>query len=435
MRREVLAFPMTALAFVAVIAAVQDADIRGATIALVPTTVTVTTVTIENRRQSRLLAWAIRTTGAPGTGSVVSSADFTWQMVGTRADAGPIEPGQQRVLEVPLTPGTSSPPPILELAVFADGVIDGTAEGIARWRNERREHAEDAWYWRDAFAKMPRESEERAKAFLAARVAERSAVARTDHSGTRGRLFRLWHETPQPPGFVLAIVESIEKEAARQAEVLTPTLPARQSLESASRVSIVSRPSTRTHYVVAIRNLRESPIEAVAFDYFQPGIDRPSGGDAMDFCTTDRATRDGRGRIAPGETREFPFSREIPDPGRLPTVRLRYVLFDDLWFEGRGPDRDELFRRREDIADDMAFANGVRAELANVPDSDLQTFLQNKKTDRIAHLLSLKRLPSAYALDRMIEDAARSPARLRETAAAVVAHDEENRLRLLRHVR
>jgi hypothetical protein len=217
--------------------------------------------------------------------------------------------------------------------------------------------------------------------------------------------------------------------------VLTRTLAARQSLESAAPVSVASRPSTRTHYVVAISNLRDSPIEAVAFDYYLPSIDRPSGGNAMDFCTTDPAARDGRGRIAPGETREFPYSREIPDPGRLPTVRLRYVLFDDLSFEGRGADRDELLGRREDIADDMAFANGVRAELANVSDSDLQQFLQNKKTDRVAHLLSLKRLPSASALDRMIEDAARSPARLRETAAPAIARDDEQRLRLLRHVR
>jgi hypothetical protein len=81
--------------------------------ALVPKTVAVRTVTIENRRQSRLLAWAIRTIGAPGTGSVVSSSDFTWQSVEARSDSGPIEPGQQRVLEVPLTPGTSGPAPIV----------------------------------------------------------------------------------------------------------------------------------------------------------------------------------------------------------------------------------------------------------------------------------------------------------------------------------
>jgi hypothetical protein len=37
------------------------------------------------------------------------------------------------------------------------------------------------------------------------------------------------------------------------------------------------------------------------------------------------------------------------------------------------------------------------------------------------------RLPSTYALDRLIEDQARSPARVRETAAAVFARDEEQR--------
>jgi hypothetical protein len=83
----------------------------------------------------------------------------------------------------------------------------------------------------------------------------------------------------------------------------------------------------------------------------------------------------------------------------------------------------------------MAFADGVRAELAKVSDSDQREFLQKKKTERIAHLLSLKRLPSTQALDSMIEDAARSPARLRETAAGAIARDEQQRLRLLRHVR
>lgn len=73
MKCEVLAFPVTVFALVAVVDAVQDAEIRGATIALVPKTVAVHTVTIENRRQSQLLARAIRTTGGPGTVSIVAT--------------------------------------------------------------------------------------------------------------------------------------------------------------------------------------------------------------------------------------------------------------------------------------------------------------------------------------------------------------------------
>ncbi len=52
MTSEVLPFPVTVLAFVAVVDAVQEAEIRGATIALLPKTVAVHTVTTENRRQS-----------------------------------------------------------------------------------------------------------------------------------------------------------------------------------------------------------------------------------------------------------------------------------------------------------------------------------------------------------------------------------------------
>ena len=435
MRRKVLAFPILALALVAVVDALQNVEIRGASIALVPRTVAVQLITLENRRQSPLMAWEIRTTGNPAHGSIVSNSDFTRQTVSPGPDSGPIPPGKPRMLEVQLSPGTSSPPTsTLELAVFADGVIDGTVAGIARWQHERREYAEDVGYWRDAFAKMPRTSDQLAKEYLAARVAERSAVANSDHSGVRGHLARLWHQTPQAPGFVLAMVESIEKDMARQAAMLTRAQPP-PSLQSAAPVSLTSRLLTKTHYVVALRNLRDSPIEAVAFDYFEPGSERPSGGQSMDFCTTDPAARDGFGRINPGETRESRFSRDIAHSAAVPKIMLRFVLFDDLSFEGRSADRDELLRRREEIADDMAFANTVRAALANVPAGDLREVLQKKKTERIAHLLSLGRLPRVHALDGMIEDAARSPQRVRETAAAVVAREEEQRRRLLRHVR
>ena len=274
-----------------------------------------------------------------------------------------------------------------------------------------------------------------AKQYLAARVAERAAVAREDRFGTRGRLFRLWHETPQPPGWVFAIVEPIQKEAVRQVEVLTRTLAAAQSLESSAPVSISSRPSTKTYYAVAITNLRDSPIESLAFDHYRPGSDRPSGGESIEFPGVDPDVRDGHGRIRPGETRELPFSRRIEDAAQLPKVRLRYVFYDDLSFEGAALEREELSRRREQRADDIAFANAVRAELPRISDAELRAFLVQKRTERAAHLLTLKRTPEVSAVDRMIEDLARSPERLREDAAAAIARDEEQRRRLLRHIR
>ena len=50
MRREVLVFPIAALAFVAVADAAQDAEIRGATIALVPKTVA---AIVDDHRQKK----------------------------------------------------------------------------------------------------------------------------------------------------------------------------------------------------------------------------------------------------------------------------------------------------------------------------------------------------------------------------------------------
>ena len=66
-RPEVLAFPLAVLAFVTVLGAVQDTEIRDATVAVAPKTIAVQTVTIGNRRQSQLLAWPISTAGVTGT--------------------------------------------------------------------------------------------------------------------------------------------------------------------------------------------------------------------------------------------------------------------------------------------------------------------------------------------------------------------------------
>ena len=97
--------------------------------------------------------------------------------------------------------------------------------------------------------------------------------------------------------------------------------------------------------------------------------------------------------------------------------------------EDRSGTRGRLFRLWHEIT------NAVRAELPRISDAELRAFLMQKRTERAAHLLTLKRTPEVSAVDRMIEDLARSPERLREDAAAAIARDEEQRRRLLRHIR
>jgi serine/threonine protein kinase len=75
-----------------------------------------------------------------------------------------------------------------------------------------------------------------------------------------------------------------------------------------------------------------------------------------------------------------------------------------------------------------------------LPDAVARDADRRARFERESHVLaalnhSQKGMPIASALDRITEDAVRSPERLRETAAAAIARDEEQRLPLRRHVR
>lgn len=171
MTRAMLASPAAALLFVLSGALRgQDAEIRGASIALAPRTTAVSRITLENHRDSALLAWQIKTP------HVVASADFTWQAVTLGPDHGPIGPDERRVIDVPVPDDGAVDAAMLQLAVFADGRIEGASAAIEQWRNDRRDHAADAAYWVRAFEAMPIDSEARAKEFLAGRVAAGRAV-------------------------------------------------------------------------------------------------------------------------------------------------------------------------------------------------------------------------------------------------------------------
>ena len=229
------------------------------------------------------------------------------------------------------------------------------------------------------------------------------------------------------------MIDPIRREAARQLEALTRTLSAPQTLESKLPVSISSQRSVKTEYVVAVKNLRAVPIEALAFEHYAPGHNQASGGQTADFCLAGPDSRSGRGRIAPDETREFAFSTRIDDPSHLPTLKLRYVLFDDLSFEGAAVERDRLFRRREQQADDLAFAAAVLRDLSAGPVQRVEEFLEQKRAEHGRLLLGRARLPDAPHLDRILEVVRRSPERLPETAAAMIQDLERQRERLLRH--
>lgn len=327
--------------------------------------------------------------------------------------------------------------PKLQLAVFEHGHIDGVPDAVERWQRARQEHIDDVAYRVRALQMMPRGSEENAQQYLAARVAERPAPASSRSAGIRGRVLDIWQPFSRPErGALFARAERVREEAEGHLATLRRTLSLPQTLEAAAPVFVSSDRIVRDEYVASIVNRRDVPIEAVGFEIVPAGEERPSSGQSSDFCLADVEVGPGSsGRIAAGNTREFPVSTAITDASQLPTLRLTFVLFDDLSFEGSVAERDRLFQRREHQADDLAFAHRIRTELAALPADAVHAFLVEKRTERTKQLLAQGRRPDVRSLDEMIEQARRSPEGLRQTDSATIERVEAQRQRLLRHAR
>lgn len=430
---QILSWPLLTALVSPVVA--QEVEVKGAQAILQPKTITVEIVTIENRRNSPLMAWEIglydRRTKALG---MATSSDFTWQVVHPSSTSGPIKPNERRAIEMNIGDRDLGSPTI-RLAVFEDGYIEGLPDVIDRWQKQRHERVDDTAYWIRAFETMPAGSEETAKWHLTARAAERTAQAPRDPSGIRGRLTRIWHESPQPPGWLSAVLEPIRREAQRQHAALTRRPATPPSFEAASPVAVSSQRATLTEFVTSVKNFREVSIEAFGIEMFEPGETRPRGGVSTDFCPIDpSAPGRGNGLIAPGESRELRFGTPVRDSARLPIVRMAFVMFDDLVFEGPAARRDTLLLSRERQADGIAFANAVRAEAAARPAGEALAFLDKKRAERITQLYEQGREPDVRLLDDLINEAKVSPERLRENVA-VVKELERQRQRLLRHLK
>ena len=401
-------------------------QIRGAEIELVPKTIDVDLVTIENRGSTPVVAWEV---GFP-EGGTVNGADFTTSELPARVGEGPIQPGERRRIDLPDFDGQPVGVPTIMLAVWADGALAGTAASVERWLRSRRERLEDASYWTRVFELMPQDDDARARGYLAAFVAERSGQAPADPSRTRAMLGELWAGTGRRSQSVFPVVARIHRQLERERTSLTHLLASSRVLDTPAAI-VASERTTRTEYSACVTNRYGSPIEALAFGVLQGGTHVTS--QVTDYCLSDPSRPNGR--IAPGETRQLHVAAGVHARSDLPMLRLSLVLYDDLTFEGSPEERDRVLRSREQRADELAFVNEMRRALASVPDDALQEFLAAKRAERTRHLLASGRRPEQMSLDSFMAEVKRFPSQVRDTAPFAIATVEEQIRRLLRHQR
>jgi hypothetical protein len=412
----------------------QYSEIRGARLTAQPRTVPIERITIENRRNSPLVSWEV---GFVRSGAnrpwMTHSSDFS--VSGRYPDGdGPIQPNERRLIEVQVDSPEANVVG-LTMVAFADGYAQGDTAALAPWRQRRQERANDLGYWIRSVATMPRGSEQEARQYLAERAAERAGQINGDPSGLRDRLSFLARQQNTPLANLLFAVDRARTEAARDLTILQRSLTVTSADNSGSAVTSAGVSSERaagTEVVVTIENLRNVPLEALAFDIIDHD-GRAGRTTGIDYCC-EAADRSKPGSsLQPGEVREFPLRHRLKDGEAPPPVRLKYVMFEDLLFEGSAADRTALLRAREERADDLAYAIAALTQAASVPGA-AEAVLTTKRAERARQLQMLGRHSMLGNLDEWIRQAKVSPGEFAANVPAIQSSFELQRQRLLRHI-
>jgi len=416
----------------------QDTEVKGARVSVVRKPRAFLNVTIENRRDSPLVAWQIGLS-EPGTsvGRMTHSADFSGRPVEAGLPNGPIPPHERRTVSIDLiNPRVDSP--VLQLAAFEDGRSEGIAAVVEPWRKARQARVDELRYWNGVFELMPRVSEPDLRAYLASRLEGRAGEPVQEAAGMRtvsGKLRDVLRQYPSgpdvwPPLDRLRAQIRTELALTSQPSVNTPAPPGPVT----SAAILTQERVTSGTLVATIENLRTVPIEAYGLELLDPVTRRPRSGRGSDFCNTELSVESGTGPIKPGEIREIPLLIPAGPDEPLPPVRLSYVIFDDLLYEGAVAPREEALRRREERAADHAFAVSVLGQVGGRPASEVQTFLIERRAERARQLQTNGGREVLMLIDELIRQAKESPDRLLANAKVMQERFERQRQRLVRHL-
>jgi hypothetical protein len=291
--------------------------------------------------------------------------------------------------EFPVDPGVTGPARVA-YAAFEDGYYEGSGRAFERWLAARDERREDLAYWTKALMSMPRISEPELRTFLSDHVAVRASGEThwtISHVSDRVQSLLLW--VPQGGG-IWPRIDQLRKEVEAEYLAVTRTPPEKQpgAAETGTAATVVStdvRPAVS--YTVILENLREVPIEAYSVADYDLARGRVSGWTGTDFCTSEPdAGRAGRGRIMPHEKRDL--GAVFGSGPTVPLLKLYYVMFDDLQYEGEPVERVRLLKKREAQAEEHTFALAALDEAAGKPASELEAFLVQK---REAYLRQMQR--------------------------------------------
>jgi hypothetical protein len=410
----------------------QDSPITGARFTLVERNESALSVTLENLRNSPLVAWEIGVV-PPGsrTPTAVHSSDYTM----ARSDAaGPVAPRSRRLLTIPISAPIAGSTAVTKLAVFADGYYEGQADAVDAFQRRRLPEVDNLRYWIAVLNKLPLGTDEAVRSFLKAHLIQR-AGEETGRLALAGTLTSLaMQNVPRPAGWLRAVLDGKRTEAQNLLAVLErePIPGSPQRAGEATSVRITSSAAIRGRLYALIENLRDVPIEAVALGkYAAPGDNRLVAGRTEDFCGV-LESGPGNTRIAPGETRELSLSWNRTPDGTPPTVELRMVMFDDLRWEGSASERESVLRQRERRADQIAYWIAALTDAAAQTPEKARALLEARKREAIT-AWTLTGGAHTGDVDQVLERIGHRPEEFAAMATGIASHLAQERARLTRH--
>lgn len=411
----------------------QDPPITGARFTLLERSEGSLSVTLENVRDVPLVAWQIVTVGNGSNRTITTYwRDRTSTEPYSPGD-GPIPARGRRVLSVEVG-NSDGRTASMHLAVFADGYYEGV--GADRFLQQRREEAEDLRYWIDALRSIARAPDSDVRRALEDHLAERGSHMKESSAATNLQHLVADGAAYSPASLRSALAARVTQMQERLAIVDRPMIPGPlQRSSDVPSVRITSTPSTTSRLYGVVENVRGVPIEALGFQQYEQGTHRLRGGTTHDFCGT-KGAPSGSGAIQPGERREIAMSWERNPDGSLPDVKLHFVLFEDLKFEGSLSERDSILKNRERRAADAEYWITALTTAATQSPEKAREYLETKRRERAAQM-AVSRFGSAtnaQTVDSVIERTTTAPTEFAAMAVAIAANLEQQRLQFMRHL-
>lgn len=402
----------------------QDPLVTGARISVIRDPASVVSVTLENLRHAPLVAWelGLQRSGADRP-ETIESADFS--AAGPWApDFGPVAPNERRTATFH-SPADPSSVPMVTLAVFADGYVEGTATSVAGFRKRREQEREDLRFWIDALETMPAGSDEGLRRYVRNQLT--LGAAQGPESIFAANLRGVVTEKAQrPPGWLAGAVRQQVRAARERLASLERPLTGLASAAGEVTGVRLSRVPGEGHTTIGaeIENLSEVPLEALRVVY--PGGDR-----TIDFCGV---LGPADGPIQPGERRTLRLEPAVDANTPTPVVTLTFLLFSDFTFQGRTADRDDVLRGRERLADQLAFAVAALSEAAHLLPEQIAPFLESQRRSRaIATAADPQGPDRSWELGEAIRQITAGQGDARALSSAMAARLETQREQLLRH--